>query len=422
MKRLHQLAAIALFCFLATAAMAGDKPIFGPVQYDVKERYGRENRYQIVFSAPEGSALIKLQNGDQSSERAEFMELIVNGEKLLKDERYEYRFIAGSVELKKENTCELMLKDAQPASLKRPVLPPRFVTLSVIPLPMKLAKGAYGLYTWDALPRLAGLLQKIKDPASAGLAATSVNLQQEAQTRAGAVRKLSDRKDETSREFITALYTDAMASPSVRGEAALALGVLGDKTSVPLLINGMLDSDENVRLGSTRALSFYKEEETIEPLANVLGRIDAVRRDTVIKSIENIGWKPVGTFIKLAESSDAQVADMAIGLLGKTKSPRAVALLLKLFEQPGRRRIKTIIVALGETGDSLAVEPLARMVKNTARRSGYEVELGEALANLGDAPSAEVIVEMIKNVQSVWAQDQLRQAYKKLTGKDIPGK
>ena len=411
-----------LLVFLITGSVANaavaEKAVFGPVQYDVKERYGKENVYKGSFKASEGVYLIKLQSGSKMPERVDIMEFTLNGEKLLKEGKYDYNFIAGITGLQTENNFEVVLKDARPSGFKRPPLPPRFIIMTVTPYSGTLQKGFYGLYVWESLKDLTALLQKIAGTESGVLAAASINLTLDVPARAEAMRKLSDRRDSSALPFITAVFNDTQLSPDIRGEAALALGTLGDKKSIPLLINGMLDPDEKTRLGSTRALSFYSEEDTRQPLASMLERLDNMRRDAVIRAVINSGWKPVGTFITLAESKDPLVSRTGVSLLGSMRDPRATDLLLKLFQEPGERDIRTIITSLGETADARAVAPLTSMAKDPARRAGKEAELSMALANLGDKASAGLIEEMIKKTESRQTRVQLQKAYKKLTGNE----
>lgn len=403
--------------YTALAAESG-KPVFGPVKYDVKERYGKDNRYQATFPASEGTYLIKIQNGDQLPQRSDFIELSVNGQKLLKDDKYEYRFIAGIVKLRKENALELVIKDARPAGFQRPALPPRFVTITVRPLTVKLAEGMYGLHAWEGLGAFSGLFQKMKSSESADLALSAVNLENDVAKRAEAMRKLSDRKDLSAQDFILLVFGDLLEKEDVRSEAALALGILGDKKMIPLLMQGILDPEEKVRIGSARALSFFKEEDTRAQLETTLGRLDAMRKTAVIRAIAVAGWKPVAPLLELAESPDPSVANTAVELLGSTGDARAVDRLLKYFETPGHRDLRIIITALGESRDRRALEPLSRMAGDPAKRAGHEGELGIALASLGDQKSVDVIVEMIKKAPSRQAYNQLRDAYKSLTGKD----
>jgi len=409
---------LVLMTFASTAsAEVSEQPLFGPKQYDVKERYGVENRYQETFSVADGVYLIKMQNGAKLPERSEYIEFTVNDQKLLKNDSYGYPFISCVVKLRKENAFELVLKDARPSGDKRPKLPSRFVVLSVTPLSLKLPDGVYGVLSWGKLQDIAGLLQKIKAPEALSLAVAALNLNNDTTARAEAVRKLSGRKDSNARDLFAFLYSDVMLNPDVKGEAALALGALGDKESVPHLMNGLLDSEEKVRTGSARALSFYSEEDTREPLTKMIQKVDAMRIKPLIQAVSDSGWKPVGALIVLAESSDPLVANTAIKLLGPTRDPKATESLLKHLKEPGKSDRRAIITALGASKDARAIEPLSRIAGDPAARKGVEAELAEAFASLGDQKTAPLIEDMIKNAPEREVRIKLRKAYRKLTGK-----
>jgi HEAT repeat protein len=417
MKRLALAFLLVFFC--AFLAGAEEKAVFGPVTYDVKERYGLNNVYTGSFSAADGLYVIRLQLGNKPLERPELLELTVNGQKVLPDDIYEFSSVACILKLRKENSFEINVKDAKPSGFKRPPLPPRFAIMSVLPYSGKLPEGSYGLASWEGLNELTDLLQKIPDPASAVLAASSVSLKNDAAARAQAMRRLADNKEPGALPFITSVFVNPSQNADVRGEAAIALGLLGSKDSIPLLVNSLLDAEEKPRLASARALSFFKEEQTREPLMKLLERLDIMRRNAVISAIVSAGWKPVSALITLAESEDAHISHNAIGILGTTRDPRATELLLKLLKEPGRRDVRRIISALGDTHDARAVDPLLALAKDPARRAGKEVELGEALSALGDQRAAGAIEELIEQAGTRSSRTQLQQAYKRLTGKDF---
>lgn len=403
------------------SAGAADQVVFGPAKYDVKERYGKLNQYTGSFTAPEGLYLIKLENGDSLSSRSDWIELVVNGEKVLPDGKYGYLVLGAFVNLQKENKIEIVLKDDKPSGFRRPALPPRFVTVTVSPTPgsMKKMKGVFGVNRWDDLPKYSEVILKIKNPEAQALAMTASGLQNDTALRADAMRKLSDLKDASSQVYLVSVYTDVNCVQDVRGEAALALGILGDKAIIPVLMPGILDPEEKVSIGSARALSYYKEEDTQEQLLKLLEQLDFMRKDAAIKAIVSAGWKPVGTVLKLAESGDPHVANTATKLLGSMQDPRANDLLLKLLAEPGSRDQAVIISALGDAKDQRAVEPLLKIASDPEKRKGKQAELGEALAKLGDQRAAQPIAEMIKKADSRGSWDRLRAAYKKLTGQEF---
>ncbi len=416
MKRIFFTVMFIVSLSFAVFAAVPEQLVFGPVKYDVKERYGDDNLYKENFKASDGLYMVQLQNGSQPSERVNLIEFSLNGEKLLREENYNYGFLVCIVKLQKENTIVLNLKDAKPSGFKRPQLPPRFLTVTVKPYIGKLPKAVYGVNTLDQLKNVSGLLQKITNPDSASLALSSLDFAIDEAGRAEAMRKLSDRRDPAAQPLIFAVFNDALIRPEIRGEAAIALGMLKDKSSIPALVNGVLDPDEKVRLGSARSLSLFPEEETGTPLTKMLQQLDSMRMGAVINTIANAGWKPVGTLLSLAESKDRVAANTAITLLGNTKDPRATDLLLKLLNDPGRDS-RVIITALGETKDNRAAESLVVLAKDPVRRAGNEAELGEALASLGDQKNADIIAELIRKTDSSQSSLRLKQAYKTLTGK-----
>lgn len=422
----HVMFAFAFLFFLSPSlvvlAAEQETVLFGPVRYDVRQRYGKDNLYLDSFKAKAGLSLIEIQNGDRSYERSDVIELSVNGEKVLRQDRYDYRFLICILDLQNENNFELLLKDVKPAGLKRPALPDRFVTITVKPYAGKMPKGVFGANTLERMNEIAGLLQRISSRESALLAVSSLNLQNNLADRVEAMHTLSYKKDASAQPLIFSIFNDVYVSPETRGEAALGLGILQDKKSIPALMNGAVDSDERVRLGSAKALAMFPEEDTREPLMKVLQRLDGMRTRAVIRTIDSSGWKPVNALLSLAESGDIQTSHMAIRMLGITGDPRGRELLLKLLEEPGPRDVRNIITALGDAKESRAAEPLVRMAAHPVKRAGKEAELGEALAAIDDPRAAAVITDLIEKTVSIQALHRLKQAYHRVTGKEYAEK
>ena len=408
--------AMTLFCSLTT--MAAEKDIYGPEQFDVKERYGKDNKYTRSFHASEDLYLIKVQNGEQAAGRTEFLELTVNGEKILQEDRYGFGFIACFVKLKKENAIEVNVKDDKPSGFRRPPLPSRSVTITVVPAPSRIGTGSVGMAVRDQLKNLTAAVQKIKTPGGGALAFAAANLQNELSVRTEAMRKLSDLKDPGALDFFRFVYNNFLDKPEVCGEAALAIGVLQDVSFIPALMHGVFDPEEKIRVPSARALSFYPEADTAKPLSEALTKLDTIRAAAVIRSIAAADWKPVTTLISLAEGTDVTVSNMVVEILGTTRDPRAVDELLKFLIAPGKREVRTIILALGESRDSRALEPLLAIANDPVKRKGLEGALGTAFANLGDQRGVVPITEMLKTPLTRSEFDRLAEAYKKLKEKD----
>ncbi len=416
--------AIILLIFLsigvAAPALAADHALFGPVKYDVKERYGKANKYTGTFTAGEGLYLIELKNGGDLPERSDWIEFTLNGEKVLPDDKYGYRFFAGFLTLKKENTFEIVLKDDKPAGFRRPLLPPRFVIMTVMAVPQGTSRmlGVFGINSWDLLKSYVDLFSKISNPEAFSLALRAADQRQPVDKRAEAMRKLTDLKERSAESYLLFMYSDVYCLPEIRGEAAFALAALGDEKFVPTLVAGLMDPDERVSIPTARALSFYPESATGPQLTKMLEQLDRFVKDAVVHSIISAGWKPVSTIISLAQSDDPQTSNMALKLLGGMNDPRATDLLLRLLDKPGSRDVAVIVSALGDTKDPRALEPLLKLAQDRERRRGKEAELGEALAKFGDKRAVGPMTDMLEKVETRQAWDRLRESYKKLTGKE----
>lgn len=413
-------AALFLLALIVSPAQAAEQGIFGPIKYEVRERYGRQNRYQETINAAEGASVIKLQNGERASQGVDLVEFSVNGETLLKERHYDYRYVACFVRLKRTNAFELAIRDYTPPAFKRPLLSAKNVVITIMPATIKLTNVALGVHAWEDVNDYADSLLKITSPGSSALAFTAAGLQHDIEARADAMRKLSGRKDPKARDFILSRFLDLAEAPEVRGEAALALGFLEEKAVIPALMQGMLDPDEKVRMGSARALALYKEEDTKKLLTNTLERMNSTMRPGVVRAIVSAGWRPVNALLELAGASDPDTANLGVELLIGSTDKQAIDTMLTYLENPGPRDIRLVIAALGESKDSRAIAPLSRMAGDPAKGRGIEAELGTALAKLGDPTSADLIVVMIKRLGPRYpAYHKLLEVYKKLTGMEF---
>ena len=417
MKKQYAVFFLLVGLLVAAHPVAAKKAVFGPKKYDVKERFGKENRYHEDFRAAKGRYVLKIRNGEQWPQRPDFMELTLNGQPLLKEAKYAHPYIACFVELRKKNSFDLAIRDVKPSSFRRPKLPPRFVYVTVLPVRGTVIPGVFGGVTWDALTAYIGSIRKIGNRKAAGLAAKAANLQNDTTVRAEAVRNLSDRKETGARDFLFRLFGDVADKPEVRAEAALAIGALGSAQGLPLLFRELLNPDPLIRTASARALSFYPEKDTRDLLTKRLTTLDPMRRAALMRTLTESGWKPVGTLVDLAGSADPYVANMAVEILGGLQDPRATDQLLTLIHKPGNKDVKIIITALGRSKDPRAVEPLVNIAQDPDQSSGKEIELAQALANLGDQRGAKAITRMMKQVKTARAKQALGEAYKKLTGK-----
>ncbi|HAR45433.1 MAG: hypothetical protein A2X56_11825 [Nitrospirae bacterium GWC2_57_13] len=397
---------------------ADEKPVFGPKTYEVRERFGLENRSSDVVKVREGRYMLKLQNGTVPLERPDFLEVMVNGEKVLQENPYLHAVIACYVTLKKENTLTVMVRDAKPSGMRRPAPTPKSLLLTVTPARLADFAGAYGAASGNDLQVLLKSILSIRDPEARSRAEEGANLRNDLTHRTTSLGKLAALKERTARDFLLFLYTDMSGQPEVRAEAATALGVLGDNTVIPTLMREIVNPNDLIRTATARALSLYPEEETAGPLTRTLTALDSMRMGALIRSLTAAGWKPVGVVLQLADSSDPYVVGIAVEILGGLQESRATDRLLALFADPGSRDLRPIISALGQSRDLRALDPLLKLAADPKRRAGKEAVVGEALADLGDQRGAAGITEMIRKSPSDAVTSQLKASCRKLTGRE----
>lgn len=222
----------AAMLFLTVPAQAA-APVFGPKTYDVTERYGKENRYPETIAAPEGLYLIKIQNGELAAQRPDLLSFSVNGEMLLKEEQYAYRYLVCFVHLKSTNAVELTIRDVKPPALKRPLLTDRNAVVTIMPETFKTSGIVLGVQAWEDVKNYAEALRNIRSPESSALAVNAANLRNDPDARADAMKKLAARKDQDARVFILSRYFDNSENSKVRGEADSHLAPWETRTRFP---------------------------------------------------------------------------------------------------------------------------------------------------------------------------------------------
>jgi len=113
--------------------------------------------------------------------------------------------------------------------------------------------------------------------------------------RLEAVRSLLGRRDEAAGEALAQILTQA-PDPTVRAQAATALGTVGGAQADDALVAALDDQDPSVRIEATRAITALKGDEAADPLASVLlgdqdpkVRLEAARALAALKTDEAHG-------------------------------------------------------------------------------------------------------------------------------------
>lgn len=419
--RLASFLVMACLPALAVSAQAasGAGEIFGPARYEVRERYGRENRYQETIKAADGLYVVYVQNGTVSAERPDILTIDINGMRVVGAEPLRHLALFRVLQLRKQNTLEISMKDHKPSGMRRPALKPKFIVLSVAPLSRQYPEGLFGAADEKGFHALMDVMRRIGSRRGLAYALAAVDLHHPAEERARAMRGLAAERDAAARDFLVMAALDPWTRAEVRAEAMLGAGMLGDVSLMPVLTSGLLDHEEKVRSAAARAMALFPEETTSAPVREMLGSMDPIRTAAFIRAIADAGWKPVRTLTDAAGSPDPVVANKAVEILGSIDDPQVLGLLLGYLSSPGKRSTSVIISALGATGNGRAADPLLVIANDPVKRKGNEVALGAALADLGEQRGVKPIRSMAKSVATSIEFMALAEAYRRLTGEEL---
>lgn len=244
-----------------------------------------------------------------------------------------------------------------------------------------------------------------------------------------------------SRTFDDATFRDGLqqADPSIRRQAALAAGRIGDTAAVPILVQALTDSAQGVRSAAAFALGLLKDPRAIQPLLDVVQRpapdqqgfgtfeavtaiakiggaegaralqliIDAGRpgqRNQAVSRALLEAWRlgadgPVLSLIRYAQDPDNLVRWNAMFSLSRSGDPRVLpSLLTALNDQDATVRA---VALRGITAHALDVArqphaPVIARVRSllTDRDAGVRINALRALATFHDSTLAGAIAPL----------------------------
>lgn len=244
-----------------------------------------------------------------------------------------------------------------------------------------------------------------------------------------------------SRTFDEALLRDGLQQPdaSIRRQAALAAGRIGDTAAVSMLITALADSADGVRAAAAFGLGLLKDPRAVQPLLDLVQRVTPDRQDfgvfESVTAIAKIGgpdgvralqliidagqpgqnnqavsralleaWRlggdaPVPSLVRFAQASDVQVRWNAVFSLSRLADPRGLPVLLTaLNDQDATVRAAALrgITARLVDGAHQARTPIVARVRGLLTDQDPHVRINalRALATFRDSTLAPAIAPL----------------------------
>ncbi len=156
---------------------------------------------------------------------------------------------------------------------------------------------------------------------------------------------------------------------TVRGNAAIALGRIGDLEAIPLLVQSLKDEDSFIRASAAEALGRLKQDtdevdEIVVPLIGLLNDTDSSVQEAAVSALIRIGSSCIPCLLKSLNSLQLPNKEHAFTILGKLHAAEAVDMLIDNLSKDKKIAGKAAW-AIGEIGDKKAIEPLIERLKDS---------------------------------------------------------
>lgn len=239
--------------------------------------------------------------------------------------------------------------------------------------------------------------------------------------RLGVAEALGETGDTRAVEPLTRALKDKVWF--VRRAAAGSLGKIGDTRAVESLIEALEDDkDRNVRLSVIWALGGIRDTRAVEPLIKALRYKDMTVRLEAIRVLGTMGdIRAVEPLIKaLGHEGLRREAVKALGEIGEPAVEpldRAVESFIQALKDEDKEwRVRVVAAgALGEIGDTRAVEPLIQALSDLD--GSVRSVAAEALGKIGDVRAVEPLTKSLKD-KDKFVREDAKEALEKLKAKE----
>jgi HEAT repeat protein len=231
------------------------------------------------------------------------------------------------------------------------------------------------------------------------------------------LKEIGQEEDPETRGAVEEALSKIGSSTWARASAAKALGLIGDRGAVPVLIKQLTDPNSTVRLRVVRALARVGDERAARPLAKLLGREgDAQVREEIAGALgtqELTGPAVVAACIRALSDESRSVRSRAARSLGRLASPRAALPLVGALGDgywSVRRDAENSIMNLGPR----AVPPLIDALDS--RKPVVRLRASRTLGAIGDRRARSAIKKLLGRERNEEVKEAARLALAALEG------
>jgi HEAT repeat protein len=182
-------------------------------------------------------------------------------------------------------------------------------------------------------------------------------------------------------------------APSVRRQAAFALGILDGKSAVKDLINALQDGDDGVRGASASALGKIGTAEDGRALVALLSDPSGDVRARVLHALGTLKVQSAGPALReLYETSRSKDAGVAVlEALSRIEDPAQADLFKRLVQDPTPEKKRLAVEGLARISDGSMVTAFKKDYQRE-RNDDLRLAYSFALARLGDAAFVDSLV------------------------------
>ncbi|MHC4777982.1 MAG: HEAT repeat domain-containing protein [Planctomycetota bacterium] len=217
--------------------------------------------------------------------------------------------------------------------------------------------------------------------------------------------------------FVEYLMDDSQESLS-RGDAALALGMIGDMSAVPPLINLLDHDDPEMKLHAIRSLGRLRSSEAVPRLIEMLeDPVPSIRTQAAWNLASIRDRRAVNPMLALLPKSiDRDKCNLvrALGVIGDKKAVDAAVELTRDGESYSVRL--SAVMALGALAEENAVPRLVEVLES--EEGDLQFHAADSLGSIGSDLAVPALVAALEKANPT-TSGAITNALKKLTGQDL---